>query len=171
MVLAYHHDIICKQTLHFVLFYFSPDPSPPQPTCVSIQSHDSVCSQYMLRGSKVYVPSGENVTVLEERAAAVISGLRNNAGSCYNKMVKFICYSYLAPCYLDTPIPRKVCPQSCKNLRNKCNSQTFEQIQKQLPEWSAARNCSYLKKSVAGSPQECIHLSAPPVNENHTDGE
>ena len=117
------------------------------------------------------MPAGENITVLEERAEAVISGLRAGT-SCYNKMVKFICHAYLAPCYLDTPILRSVCPQSCLELRLECNTETFEQIQKQFPQWSAARNCSYLKQSVAGSPQECIHLSAPSVDEEiHTDGE
>ena len=157
----------------YTLFYFSStDSNPPQPTCVPIQSQGSVCSQYMLQGNTVYVPAGENITVLEERAEAVISRLAYSNNSCYHKMVKFICHSYLAPCYLDTPIPRSMCLQSCRDLRQKCNTRTFELIQKLLPKWSAARNCSYLRQTVAGSPQECIYLSAPYVDkEIHTDGE
>ena len=121
----------------------------------------------------MYVPGDTNITILEEQAQAAASQLKNEYNSdCYEQMVKFICYSYLAPCYMDTLVPRSVCPQSCDALMVKCNNRTFGSIKNDLPEWSVGRNCSNLRQTEAGSVVECIHLSVPPVeNENYTDGE
>lgn len=132
----------------------------------------SVCNQYMSRGSLVYVPAGINITTLEEQAQTAVDKLIKHDGDCYNQMVKFICYSYLAPCHMDIPVPRSVCSQSCDALMVKCHNTTFSSIKNDLPEWSTNRNCSKLRQTEAGSVVECIHLSVPPVEkENHSDGE
>ena len=144
--------------------------SPPQPSCVALRN-SGVCNQYLSQGNMVYVPGGINITTLEERAQAAVEQLIKEDSDCYKQMVKFICYSYLAPCYMDTPVPRSVCPQSCDTLMVKCHNITFSRIKDDLPEWSTGRNCSKLRQTEAGSDVECIHLSVPPVEkENHTDG-
>lgn len=132
--------------------------SPLPPRCVDVQSRDSVCSEHI--GTKIYVAGGENITVLEKRAKDAINNLPKDGTTCYEQLVKFICYSYLPPCYLGTPEfkPRSVCPQSCDYIQQKCK----------LP---SGLNCSNLVQTEAGSPSECIHLSAPVVEEEvHTDG-
>ena len=120
----------------------------------------------------VYLPVGINISTLEEHAQAAVDQLINDDSDCYDQMVKFICYSYLAPCHMDTtPVPRSVCSQSCDALMVKCNNTTFSGIKNDLPEWLISRNCSQLRQAEAGSVVECIHLSVPPVEkENHSDG-
>ena len=158
-------------TSFYKLVFFSAF-SPPQPSCVPIQSSDSVCSQFVSWGTMVYVPGETNITALEELAQAAVKQLVNDSTYCYNQMVKFICNSYLAPCHANQAMPRSLCPQSCNALKERCNRQTFGRVQEQLPSWSTARNCSSLRQTEAGSVAECIHLSAPLVEqENYTDGE
>lgn len=120
----------------------------------------------------MYVPGGINITQLENDAEDAIQGLgQDSSTTCYDQLERFICHSYLSPCYMDTPRPRSVCPQSCTYIQEKCNDKLFSDVQSRLPQWSLARNCSNLVQTEAGSPQECIHLSAPMVEEEvHTDG-
>jgi len=135
-----------------------------------MQSNNSVCSQYISQGSLIYVPGDKNIAKLEEDAETIISQLGDIEKSCYNQIVQFVCHSHLAPCYLGAPTPRTVCPHSCDTAM-KCDSKAFKEVQSQLPEWSSARSCSTLKETTAGSPTECIHLSAPQVEEeNYSDG-
>lgn len=134
-----------------------------------MQSNNTVCSQYISQGSLIYVPGDKNIAELEEHAEATIRQLDSKT-DCYNQMVQFVCHSYLAPCYLETPTPRTMCPHSCDAAV--CGSEAFRKIQTHLPEWSSARSCSSLKQTIAGSPTECIHLSAPQrEQEIYTDGE
>ena len=118
------------------------------------------------------MPVGIDITTLEEHAQAAVGQLIKDDSDCYNQMVKFICYSYLALCHMDTtPVPRSICSQSCDALMMKCHSTTFSSIKNGLPEWSTNRNCSKSRQAKAGSVVECIHLSVPPVDkENHSDG-
>lgn len=130
--------------------------SPPPPSCVAVQSHN-ICSEYIAQGTKIYVTGGENITVLEKAAKAVINKFPMDGTTCYKQLVKFICHSYLPPCYMDTPKPRSVCPQNCNYIQQKCN-------------FSLSLNCSNLVHTEAGSPRECINLFAPVVEDKvHTD--
>ena len=120
----------------------------------------------------VYVPGGSDINRLEQRAEDNINQLKNGSGFCYDQMVKLICYSFLAPCYMDTGKPTCVCPESCQAIMAQCHSTTFNNVLENLPEWSPSRNCSKLE---AISNEECIHLSDPSdpsvERENFTDGE
>ena len=95
----------------------------------------------------VYLPIGININTLEEHAQAAVGQLIKDDSNCYSQMVKFICYSYLALCHMDTPVPRSVCSQSCDALMMKCHNTTFSNIKNDLPEWSINRNCSKLRQT------------------------
>ena len=150
------------------MFYFCTC-SPPQPSCAR-PSSDSVCGKIISQNSKVYVHRGLDINTLEKRAHDSINQLKNDSGYCYNQMVKVICYSFLAPCYMDAAKPTSVCPESCQAIITaQCHSGTFNNVLVNLPEWSPSRNCL---KSEAISNEECIHLSVPSVErKNFTDGE
>ena len=130
----------------------------------------TACSEYISQDSIIYVPGNTNISELEKSAEASISQLLKES-NCYQQMVQTICYSYLAPCYLETPTPMHVCPQSCVATLQ-CGGEMFRRVQSQLPEWSSSRNCSSLQQDkVADSLLECIDLSTPPVAEkSNVDG-
>ena len=153
--------------IYFIIILFCTC-SPPQPSCAR-PSSDSVCGRIISQNSEVYVPGGSNINTLEKKAHDTISQLKNDSGYCYDQMVQVICYSFLAPCYMNAGKPTSVCPESCQVIMAQCHSTTFNSVLDNLPEWSPSRNCS---KSETISNEECIHLSVPSVErENFTDGE
>ena len=140
-----------------------------KPSCVTMQNTTAICSKYILQDTEIYVPGNKSIAELEKSTESSISQLGIEESNCYQQMVKIICYSYLAPCYLEapTPTPMHVCPQSCVAALQ-CDGEMFRRVQTQLPEWSLARNCSSLQQDTAGFLiPKCIHLSRG--NNNHSD--